>query len=38
VYAGVPPGAATTYLLDANGNVTLRTFGLPPLRYLVATQ
>jgi len=38
VFAGVPPGAATTYLLDGNGAITLRTFGLPPLRHLVSTQ
>ncbi len=37
VFAGVAPGVATTYLLDANGVVTLRTFGLPPLRYIVST-
>ena len=38
IYAGVPPGAATTYLVDADGTVTLRTFGLPPLRHLVSTK
>ncbi len=38
VFAGVPAGAATTYLLDANGAISLRTFGLPPLRSIVSTQ
>jgi hypothetical protein len=36
VFSGTPPGAATSYLLNAEGAVTLRTFGLPPLRYLVS--
>jgi hypothetical protein len=36
VFSGTAPGAATSYLLDAGGAVTLRSFGLPPLCKLVS--
>ncbi|HEX73482.1 MAG TPA: carboxypeptidase regulatory-like domain-containing protein [Candidatus Hydrogenedentes bacterium] len=31
VFNGVPPNAATTFLLDASGRAVLETIGLPPL-------
>jgi len=36
VLQGKSPGPATTYLLDANGNVALETAGLPPASAIVA--
>lgn len=36
VYAGSAPDPAGTLLVDPDGKVTLRTFGLPPLRSLAA--
>lgn len=34
VFNGVPPNAATTFLLDASGRAVLETIGLPPLTAL----
>jgi hypothetical protein len=34
VYQGSRPGAATTYVVDANGKVLLETYGMPPVRVL----
>jgi hypothetical protein len=34
IFAGEAPGAATTYVVNANGVVMLETFGMPPLRAL----
>lgn len=34
VFQGARPGPATTYVVAADGNVILETFGLPPLRAL----
>jgi len=38
MFAGNAPGAATTYVVSADNQILLRTFGLPPLRLLRAAR